>query len=220
MTRTARSFVVLATLLAAGAPDGRAAEPAAPAPEAIEIGYLNRTWTNLEGEVNPVEEGPISVRLTSPSHRVTVHRNRLALRAGEWGDPAARMEAEFEGEGDLVADVGGGPFATSFSDRVAAPRQSVRVEGRARVARDPEAYTVTLVDGPPSAPVEIRSAVIGEIVSLCEDIGWLAALDCEHLRASLSTVHVPLAGRDRSVRLPRAELTAAERAYLDRFVER
>ena len=32
----------------------------------IQIGYLNRTWTDLAGEASPVEEGPLSVRLRSP----------------------------------------------------------------------------------------------------------------------------------------------------------
>jgi hypothetical protein len=191
---------------------------AAPAPQAIQIGYLNRTWTNLEGEVSPVEQGLLSVRLRSPEHRVTVHRNRLALAQRDFGDPDAQIDVDFEGEGRLIADVGSGAAATSFTDDVVAPRQSVRVRGRARVARDAEAYHLTLVDGPPSAPVKIRSRVIDDVVLLCEDLGWLAAVDCDALRASLSTVQIPLAGHDRSVRLPRAQLTPEERAYLDRFV--
>jgi hypothetical protein len=195
----------------------------APAPgggAGIEIAYLNRTWTDLGAEGIPVDEGPLSVRLRSPENRVTVHRNRLALAARETGDPDARIEVELEGEGRLVADVGGGRFATTFTDRVAAPRQSVRVAGRARVTRDAEVYHLTLVDGPASAPLRIRSGAIDEVLRFCRDVGWLAKLDCERLRGSLSTVHVPLGDRERTLDLPQERLSAEERAYLDRFVAR
>jgi hypothetical protein len=201
--------LLLAVALLAAAP---------PSSDSIQIGWLNRTWTNVEGEVTPVEQGVLTIRLRSPENRVTVHRNRLVLAARDFGDPDATIDVEFEGQGRLVADVGGGAAATSFTDDVVAPRQSVRVQGRARVARGPEAYTVTLTEGPPSAPVKIQSRVIDDVVLLCEDLGWLAALDCEALRGALSTVRIPLAGQDRSVTLPRAQLTPEERAYLDRFV--
>ncbi len=201
------ALVAFAALAEAPASDG-----------GIQIGYLNRTWTDLAGEASVVDEGPLSVRLRSPENRVTVHRNRLVLVAGERGDPDAQIEAEFEGEGQLVADVGGGRFATTIEDRVTAPRQSVRVAGRARVTRDADAYHLTLLEGPPSAPVEIRSAAIGRVLLLCEDLGWLAKVDCERLRRSLSTVHVPLTDRERTLRLPRERLGAEERSYLDRFV--
>lgn len=186
--------------------------------DGIEIGYLNRTWTELAPDAIPVTEGPLSVRLRSPQNRVTVHRNRLVLAPREGGDPDARIEAEFEAEGELVADVGGGRHATSFTDRVTAPRQSVRVAGRARVSRDADAYHLTLVDGPASAPVEIQSRAIGRVLGFCEQIGWLAAVECGRLRGSLSTVRVPLGDRDRTLHLPRERLDAEERAYLDRFV--
>jgi hypothetical protein len=186
----------------------------------IEIGYLNRTWTDLGTEGIPVEEGPLTVRLRSPENRVTVYRNRLVLAGRPGSDPDARVEAEFEGEGRLVADVGGGRFATTFNDRVRAPRQRVSVKGRARITRDAKAYHVTLVDGPESAPVKIHSEAIGEVLRFCGDVGWLAALDCERLRASLSTVRVPLGDRGRTLSLPRESLGAQERAYLDRFLAR
>lgn len=193
------------------------ADPPASDLGGIQIGYLNRTWTDLAGEATAVREGPLSVRLRSPENRVTLHRNRIALAPRDGGDPDARIEAEFEGEGQLVADVGDGRFATTFTDRVSVPRQSLRVAGRARVTRDADAYHVTLVDGPASAPVEIRSDAIGRILRLCQEIGWLAALDCGRLRQSLSTVDVPLGDRERTLRLPRERLGAEERAYLDRF---
>ena len=207
-----------AALLAFAALPALAAAPVSPG--SIEIGHLNRSWTGLAAEATRVEEGPLSVRRRSPENRVTVHRNRLVLAPRDGGDPDARIEAEFEGEGQLVADVGDGSFATTFTDRVSVPRQTVRIAGRARVTRDADAYHLTLVDGPASAPVEIRSQAIARVLALCGEIGWLAALDCGRLRASLTTVHVPLGDRERSVSLPRKELSAEERAYLDRFVAR
>jgi hypothetical protein len=190
------------------------------ADEGIEIAYLNRTWTDLEGELDPVREGPLSVRLRSPQQRVTVHHNRLVLAAVRPGETDARVEARFEGEGQLVADVEGGPFATTLTDRVRAPLQSVLVKGRVSITRDADAYQVRFVDGRTSAPVKIESRLAGEVVALCGDLGGLAVVDCNRLRESLSTVQVPLAGGDRALRLPRESLGAQERAYLDRFVAR
>jgi hypothetical protein len=192
-----------------------------PVPErgGIEIGYLNRTWTDLAGEAVPVEEGPLRVRLRSPQNRITLHRNRLALAPREGGDdPEARIEADFEGEGELVADVEGGRFSTSFTDRVSAPRQRVRVAGRARVTRDADAYHVALVDESATASVDVRSQAVARVLEFCEEVGWITGLDCGRLRRSLSRVQVPLGGPARALRLPRDRLGPEERAYLDRFV--
>ena len=190
------------------------------ADDGVEIAYLNRTWTHLEGELNPVQEGPLSVRLRSPQQRVSVHRNRLVLAVVRPGESDAQIEARFEGEGQLVADIEGGPFATTLTDRVSAPLQSVRVQGRVRITRDADAYHVRFVDAPASAPVKIQSRLVGEVVGLCEQLGGLAVVDCDRLRESLSTVQVPLGGGDRALRLPREQLGAEERAYLDRFAAR
>lgn len=200
--------------LAAGA---GAAPPVDAGSGGIEIRYLNRTYTDLDGEIAPIAEGPLAIRLASPAHQVTLHRNRLVLLPAAGGDPEAWVEAEFEGRGDLVADVEGGPMATRFEDRVAAPRQTLRLRGRARVTRDAHGYTVALVDTPPSAPLEIRSGLVADVVGVCESLAIFGAVNCGRLERALSRVNLPLRPERTRMHLPRERLSADEIAYLDRF---
>jgi hypothetical protein len=201
-----------------------AAVPALAAPSAdpgIEFAYLNATHTNLDGSLAPIQEGPLTVRLSSPDHRLLVHRNRLVLTPGASADPDAVMEAEVEGEGDLIADLeGGGVVGTRFEDRVAAPRQNVSVAGKARVTRDATSYAIALVEGPASVPLRIQSRVAGQVVGVCRGLALFAPMSCDRLAAALATVQVPLPGPEKAFVLPRERLTEPERAYLDRFVAR
>jgi hypothetical protein len=191
---------------------------ASPADRGVELAYLNQTYADLHVELAPIQEGPLRVRLSSPSHWLTLHRNRLVLAPSGGGDPDAWVAAEIEGAGDLVAHVEGGAMATRFQDHVTVPRQMVELRGKARVTRDAESYMLRLLEGPPSVPVRIRSGVIDRCVALCNGLGFLAVVDCGRLERALSTVRVPLRSEETTLRIPRARLSASERAYLDRFV--
>jgi hypothetical protein len=195
-----------------------AATPAPPADQEIELTYLNQTYANRDVELAPIKEGPLAIRLSSPSHRLTLHRNRLVLTPSAGGDPDAWVEAEFEGAGDLVADVEGGTLATQLRDHVVVPRQTVRLRGKARLTRDAEGYRLRVLEAPPSVPVRIRSGVVGRCVALCRGLGLLAVVDCGRLERALSTVRVPIRSDQSTLRLPHARLSATDRAYLDRFV--
>jgi len=213
MTWSRVGFVALLGLLAA-------ALSAPPDDPGVELGYLNQTHSNLDIEIPPIQEGPLRVRLSSPSHRLTLHHNRLVLQPSGGRDPDAWVEAELEGAGDLVAKIESGSVATQFQDHVIVPRQVVRLQGKARVARDAESYMLRLVEGPSSVPVRIRSGVIDRCVALCKGLGMFTAVDCGRLEKALSTVHVPLRSEETALRIPRAQLAESERAYLDRFVSR
>ena len=194
-----------------------ASTPAPHADRGVEFAYLNQTHADLDLELAPIREGPLAIQLSSPSHRMTLHRNRLVLRPSGSGDSDAWVEAEFEGSGELVADVGSGSMSTRFRDHVVAPRQVVRLRGKAQVTRDAESYTLRVVEAPPSVPVHIRSGVVGRCVALCNGLGLLAVVDCGRLERALSTVHVPIDAERAELRLSRAELSPALRTYLDRF---
>jgi hypothetical protein len=195
-----------------------AATPAPPAERGIELAFLNQTYTDLDADLAPIQEGPLSVRLSSPSHRVTLHRNRLVLTPRADGDPDAWVGAEFEGAGDLVADLQGGTVGTQLRDRVVVPRQSVQMRGKLRVARDAEGYRLRVLEAPPSVPVRIRSDLIDRCVGICKGLGLLAVVDCGRLERALSTVRVPIPSEQAILRLPRERLSETDRAYLDRFV--
>ena len=195
-----------------------AATPDPPAGQGIELAYLNQTRTNLDVELAPIQEGPLSIQLSSPSHRLTLHRNRLVLTPSADGDPDAWVGAEFEGAGDLVADLEGGTLATQLQDQVVVPRQTVRLRGKVRVARDAESYRLRVLEAPPSVPVQIRSGLISRCVAVCRGLGLLAVVDCGRLERALSTVQVPIRSDQAILRLPYDQLSATDRAYLDRFV--
>jgi len=195
-----------------------AATPAPPAGQGIELAHLNETYTDLDADLAPIQEGPLSVRLSSPSHRLTLHRNRLVLTPSADGDPDAWVGAEFEGAGDLVADLEGGTMATQLQDHVVVPRQTVQLRGKVRVARDAESYRLHVLEAPPSVPVRIRSGLVGRCVAVCRGLGLLAVVDCGRLERALSTVQVPIRSDQAILRLPKAQLSSTARAYLDRFV--
>lgn len=194
-----------------------AAAPTPPGDRGVELAHFNQTRTDLDVAPAPIREGPLAIRLSSPRNRVTLHRNRLVLSPNPGGDPDAWVEAEFEGAGDLVADLQGGPMATQLRDHVVAPRQVVRLRGKARITRNAESYTLRLLEAPASVPVRIRSGVIDRCVAFCRGLGIFAAADCGRLQRSLSTVQVPLDAEQTALRVPRSQLSATGRSYLDRF---
>ena len=195
-----------------------AATPAPPTDQGIELTYLNQTYSNLEADLAPIEEGPLAIQLSSPSHRLTLLRNRLVLTPNPGGVPDAWVEAEFEGAGDLVADIEGGCLTTQLRDHVEVPRQTVQQGGKVRIARDAESYRLHVLEAPTSVPVRIRSDLVGRCVGICRGLGLFAVVDCERLERALSTVNVPIRSDDETVlRLPYARLSEADRAYLDRF---
>ncbi len=213
MTWSRVGFVALLGVLAA-------ALSAPPDDPGVELTYLNQTHTDLNAEFPPIQEGPLAIRLSSPSHELTLHHNRLILVPSRGGNADAWAEAEIEGAGDLVAKIESGSMATQFQDRVIVPRQVVRLQGKARVSRDAESYLLRLVEGPPSVPVRIRSGVIDRCVALCNGLALFSAVNCGRLETALSTLNVPLRAEESALRIPRVELSESERAYLDRVVTR
>jgi hypothetical protein len=195
-----------------------AASPAPPADQGVELGYLNQTYTNLDAELAPIQEGPLAIRLSSPSQRLTLHHNRLVLTPSAGGNSDAWVEAEFEGAGDLVADLEGGTVGTQLRDHVVVPRQTVQLRGKVRVARNAESYQLRVLEAPPSVPVRIQSRVVDRCVAICRGLGLLTVVDCGRLERALSTVQVPIRSDQAVLRLPLGQLDAAERAYFDRFV--
>lgn len=213
MTWTRLGFVALLGVLTA-------ALSAPPNDPGVELTYLNQTHTDLDLEFPPIQEGPLAIRLSSPSHELSLHRNRLVLVPNRAGSADAWAEAEIEGAGDLVAKIDSGSLATQFQDRVIVPRQVVRFQGKTRVVRDAEGYVLRLVEGPPSVPVRIRSGVVDRCVALCNGLALFSAVDCGRLETALSTVNVPLRAEESALRIPRAKLSESERVYLDRLVNR
>ncbi len=189
------------------------------APEATELQFLNGTYTDLDSDLEPVRQGPLVIRISSPNHQVRVNGNRLALAPRGGGRLDAALEIDFEGDGILFADIEGPGINSRYTDEVEAPRQTVRAAGTIRLARAVGGYLVTVEEAPPTVDLEIRSAVARRIVDLCRTLARLPLLrfNCTGLEASMSVATVPLPQPGEQFLVAEERLTEEERAFFDRF---
>ncbi len=205
-------------VLLAGLPVAATAEDADQLQE-IELASLNGTYTGLDSDLAPIEEGPLTIRLSSPEHEVVVHGNLVSLQRNHRGHLDVEVEIELEGTGRLVADVVGAGVQNRFTDDVEGPRQTVRVRGEVDLERAADGYRFTVVRPGPAAALAIESRVAGQIVGVCRALALVPFLDlgCDRLAAGLSVVRIPLPERGTVLLLPAAGLTDEERAFFDRL---
>jgi len=207
-----RIFVLVLLLLAVPLAAGERGE--------IELAFVNGVWANLDSGLQPVRRGALTIHVASPEHRVTVLENRLTLARDGGGPVDASLEVEFEGEGQIVADLETGGLKNRLEDRVAAPRQTVSVWAKVRFERAGGGYLMTLVETQPTVELEIRSDLAGRLVTLCKVFEKipLVPVDCAGIETALSVVTVPLPGPGEQFLLPGERMTDAEKAFFDRFL--
>ncbi|HYG63151.1 MAG TPA: hypothetical protein VEL74_11260 [Thermoanaerobaculia bacterium] len=218
MTRAVPSAaLLLATLLVAGG-----ALSQAEAPGQLQFARLNRTYSDVITEIEPIRQGPVTVRLSSPRHQLTVRNHLLRLEPGTGGSHSAELRVDFSGKGWLVADVDVAGMGGRLEDDVTVPAQSQTVEGRARVRKVAEGYLITPEQLPKSVRVRIQSGVGSRIAGFCDRAAALlfSNVDCGGLNRALSTAVVPLPAAGESYLLENAELTAAERQRIDSYLAR
>lgn len=206
---------VLAAALVVGVVADRSAAAKSRKSE-VEIRFVNGIYENLAVEPRPVKQGPLTVKVSSPEHRLTVHGNRLRLERNGDGTIDASMEVDFEGRGRLVADITG---IGRFNDDVEAPRQTVHASGTVRIESVQGGYLFTVVEAEPSVALEIESGVARQVVGACRTAAMipLLRLPCDGLDAALTSINVPLPEPGKQVLLPSAEMTRKERAFFNRF---
>lgn len=185
-------------------------------PGEIEIGFVNGVYEDLDTGLVPIQQGMVTIRVSSPEHRLEVHGNRLTLKPQEDGTFAATMEVDFEGAGHLIADVEG---IGRFDDDVEAPRQKANASGTVRLARSEVGYLFTVETAEPFVRLEISSGVSRQIGGACRALTRIpfVSLPCAGLEAALSAVSVPMPGPGAQFLLPEAELSGEEKAFFDRF---
>lgn len=180
---------------------------------------LNGVHTNLAPDIAPIQRGPVTVRVESPSHRVAVHGNQLSLVASD-SDPgivAADFEIEFEGEGHLIANIEA-MVTSRLEDEVAIPRQTLRLAGLIRVRPADDGYWITLVDMPDTVQITIESKLLRQLVDLCDGFASFLPVSCDGLADEASRATIPLPPAGEEVLLPNAYLSDDERARFDSFV--
>ncbi len=208
-------IAMLAACLSLGTvPPGTAQEPG----REFSFAKLNRTYTDLVSELAPIEQGPVTVRLSSPEHSLIVQSNRLRLRPAEGGAHAGRLEVAILGKGWLVADVEGAGLATRLQDELMILPQTLAVEAKVKLRRGDGGYSVTTVELPRRVDVRIQSKLANQLVSWCEGLALLLPMDCAGMERSLSVASIPMPEPGGDYLLADAELTPEDRAALDAYL--
>ena len=181
---------------------------------------LNREYPDVAPEIQPVVEGPVTVRLSAPRSQLALRNHSLRLEPGSGGSHSADLRLEFSGRGWLVADVDVAGVSTRLQDEVTVPPQAITLQGRVRLRKVAQGYWVTLEQLPERVRVRIESGVGRQIVQVCDGVSALplTALDCPALERSLSRAVVPLPAAGESFLLENGELTPEERQRLDGYL--
>ena len=187
----------------------------------LNISALNRVFDDLDAGFVPIEQGPVTIVISSPAHRLEVFANRLTLTPSERHEEGvqALFEVDLEGWGDLVAAVQTAMGSTPYQDRVVVERQMVSAEVVVRLVTTEIGYDMTLLEAlTPTVAFHIESDMAREIVETCLAFAaLLPGLGCDGISASLARVEVPLPAAGTQYEIDASFLTAEERAVLDRF---
>jgi hypothetical protein len=198
-----------------------ASVPAAAPAATLEFERLNRTYTDVAGELAPLRLEPLVVRLASPAQTIVVHSHEVALEPLGGGRFRAAVTVELSGKGQLLADLDfGGGTPQRLADELVLPPQTLALAGEVEIARVAGGYRATALALPPALRIEIRSRLVGEILDACSGLALLSlgALDCTPVAEALERPRVPLPGPGAELFLADADLTAADRAALDRLI--
>lgn len=198
--------------------------PAWPAfADTLEIKAANGTYNQLGANLQPITQGPFTIKVASPRHEIQVHANRLDLRPGPGpGLVEARFEVELEGFGDLIADViGPNDSRSHFEERVTAQRQRIRVAASMRLQKVPQGYMWTLL-APLNSSIDfiVDSELSSKLTATCkvfEVLPVFGLIDCSALENALTTIKVPMPQSGTQWLVDPGKLTAGEKLFLDRF---
>lgn len=214
-----RSSVALLLLTIALAPVSSPATAAAAPAREMHFSKLSRTYTDLVSELAPIQQGPLTVRLSSPNHVLVVKDTRLMLTPATAGVHTAHLEIDLSGKGWLVGDVEAAGMATRLQDELYVMPQTVALDGKVRLRRVPSGYEVEPLELPKEVAVLIQSKLTNDLLRWCEGISIFSGFDCGGLEQSLTRIAVPMpATAGDKYHLPDAELTPDERALLDSFL--
>jgi len=211
---------VLVPALLLSAEVGPGARAVSGAPGNLRFEKLNRTYSQVALEILPVEEGPVTVRLSSPRNSLVVRSHSLRLEPGAGNSFTADLQVEFLGKGWLVADVEVGGLSTRLQDEVQVPAQALEMQGRVRLRKVRGGYEVTPEQLPQSISVRIQSGIGKRLVELCEGVSSLpfTDVDCPALEQALTRAVVPLPAAGETFLLEDADVTPAEQRQLDGYL--
>ena len=213
------SAILLSLPLVAQPSSGAVAPPFPPWPSeanaVMEFQLLNGVYSNPNPELDPVRQGPITVELRSPRNSLQLFRHRLALAPLGDGTFQAQLVADFEGEGDLEADVHLAGITRTLSDTVRLPRQTLVVAGRIRLERVENGFRAVALELPKEVTLAIDSQLGASLAVTCRGLTrFLPLVGCGSLEAALKKATIPLPEPGTELLLGDEQLTGEERALL------
>lgn len=190
------------------------------APTELELDGVNGRYSNPGVTVEPESQGPVRLKLTSPSNSLWLDSNLVTLEPLGDGEHRARLEVTFHGEGWLVAELDTGAGASPFEDRVVVPSQSLEIAGRLRLTRRGDGYDIVPLEIPETVPVRFESGVAQSLLSICRGLAALPIMpiDCRMIERALTRADLPLPEAGEVFRLPDAQLTEDDRRRLDAYL--
>lgn len=188
-------------------------------PGTFQFPKLNRQYSMGDPDLAPIQQGPITIRLSSPKNLVILQGHQLKLTPRGDGTFDAEISADFLGKGEVQADFETSAGTSSrLADEILLPRQTVRVSSRVRFARVAGGYDVTALTLPKSVGIDVRSRLMTNLVGLCNGVALLMPVDCNALDRGLTRVEVPLPEAGSVFYLSEADLTPEERQSLESFL--
>ena len=181
---------------------------------------VNGIHEDLDTDLAPVQMGPVTVVLTSPSHSVEVFEHQLSLGPASEGIEAGMLWAHYEGQAHLVAVLEVGGLSSEIEDHIELPEQEIMVAGKIEIVREAEGYRVISVESPSHVEIKIESDLAGRLGLLCRGFAVLAmgSVDCEAIDQAMSVVRVPLPEPGEEFFVAADELTEQERDQIEAYL--
>ncbi len=187
----------------------------------LSVSALNRVFDSLDTGFVPIEQGPVTIVISSPAHRLEVFANRISLASSEFHQDGVEVlfEVDLEGWGDLIASVQTAVGSTPYQDRVVVERQWVKAEAVVKLVITETGYDMTFLEAlTPTVGFQIESNMAREIVETCLAFtALLPGLGCDGVSASLARIEVPLPAAGTQYEIDASFLTEQERAVLNQF---
>jgi len=217
--RRAARFAALAALAAATLAAVGASAGAAPGAVEFVFAKLNRTYSQFVDQLQPVVLGPVEVLLRSPRQQLQLSQHHAWIEPAAEGTHSLRIELAVQGSGTINAVLRAAGLEGKLEDELVLPLQTLRLDGRVRLARSPAGYQIALVEAPPSVEVQIQSQLAGRLVPVCRQMALvLVRFDCAALETALSRIQVPLPAPGTEFLLPIEEVSPDEARALDRYL--
>lgn len=209
------STLIAVTLVAAGPAPAAETET-----ETFVLERLNGTHRDLGGGVSEIQNGPVTVRPSSPSNRFELLGNRLELTPMGDGLHQADFWVKFEGEADVEAEILVGPLpGGTLTDEVTVPEQEQTIRSQIRLERQEGDYLITVVDSPKEFDIYVQSRLAAQIVAMCESLTrFTFGSGCDGLDSALSHPNVPMPEKGKQFVLESDQLTEDEQRQLDAYL--